>query len=97
MERWVYLVDNVRCAFPRRTRFKPLESHFYCRTVGGAVSLSVKGTALGMAQQHRQGLLRAGQCLDLRLLIHREEDSVVGWVDGETDGIIIFSWDLLGG
>ena len=47
---------------------------------GGTVALVVVSAGLGMAGLHRQGRLRPSQSLDLCLLVHRDDDSVVGRV-----------------
>ena len=54
---------------------------------GGAVALVVMGAGLGMAGLHRQGRLRPSQRLDLCLLVHRDDHSVVGRVDVEADDV----------
>ncbi len=54
---------------------------------GGAVAPVVVSAGLGMAGLHRQGRLRPSQCLDLCLLVHRDDDSVVGRVDVEADDV----------
>ncbi len=45
------------------------------------------GAGLGMAGFHRQGFLRPSQRLDLCLLVHRDDHSVVGRVNVEADDV----------
>ena len=54
---------------------------------GGAVADVVMGDALHVAQAHRQQRLGPVQCLDLRLLVNAEHDSVFGWVQVKADDV----------
>ena len=54
---------------------------------GRAVPPGVVRPRLGMARCHGQGRLRPSACLDLRFLVHREDDGMVGRVDVEADDV----------
>ena len=53
----------------------------------GAVALVVVGHRPGAARLHRQTRLGAVECLDLALLVDREDDGVGGRIDVETDDV----------
>ena len=54
---------------------------------GRAVPPGVVRPRLGRARCHGQGRLRPSACLDLRFLVHREDDGRVGRVDVEADDV----------
>ena len=54
---------------------------------GGAIAPAVVGAGPGMSGLHRQGRLRPSKRLDLRLLVHRDDDGVVGRVDVKADDV----------
>ena len=59
----------------------------------GAVAPVVVGAGLGMAGLHRQGPLRPPERLILRLLVHRDDDGVVGRIDVEADDVADFHFE----
>ncbi len=74
--------DLARCHVERREE------------VERAVTDIVVGLSFRLTEVHRQDRLRTFERLDLRLFVHREDDSAVGWVHIEAYDVANFLDEL---